>query len=56
VIVGPGDNGWTKPRAAGWLIEPRSILPALLLPHVERKKIVLEDPPEDVPEEEVPDE
>ncbi len=51
VIVGPGAHGWTKPRAAAWLIEPRAILPALLLPHVERLEIVLEDPPEDVPDE-----
>lgn len=55
VIVGPGDDGWTKPRAAAWLIEPRSILPALLLPHAERLEIVLEDPPEDVLEEDVSD-
>jgi integrative and conjugative element protein (TIGR02256 family) len=57
VIVGPGDDGWTKPRAAAWLIERRSILPALLLPHVERLKIVLEeDAPEDLLEENVSDE
>jgi integrative and conjugative element protein (TIGR02256 family) len=32
LIVGVGKRGWQHPRAAAWLIEPRRILPALLLP------------------------
>jgi integrative and conjugative element protein (TIGR02256 family) len=51
VIVGPGDNDWTHLRAAAWLIEPRRVLPALLLPHAERVEIVLEEPREGVLEE-----
>lgn len=51
VIVGPGDNGWRNLRAAAWLIEPRRVLPALLLPHAERVEIVLEEPREGVLEE-----
>jgi integrative and conjugative element protein (TIGR02256 family) len=42
VIVGPGGEGWQKPRAAAWLIETRRILPALLLPSLERLEIVME--------------
>lgn len=51
VIVGPGNKGWTNLRATGWLIEPRRVLPALLLPHPERIEIVLEEPHEGVLEE-----
>lgn len=42
VIVGPGEEGWQKPRVAAWLIETRRILPALLLPSIERLEIVME--------------
>ena len=45
VIVGPGTEGWQKPRAAAWLIETRRVLPALLLPSAERLEIVMETLP-----------
>jgi integrative and conjugative element protein (TIGR02256 family) len=32
IIVGPGDDGWNRPRAAAWLIEQRRLFPAFLLP------------------------
>jgi integrative and conjugative element protein (TIGR02256 family) len=48
VIVGSGDEGWRRPRAAAWLIETRRVLPALLLPSAERLEIVIEAlPPQD---------
>jgi integrative and conjugative element protein (TIGR02256 family) len=47
VIVGSGDSGWKRPRATAWLVGLRRILPALLLPGVDRLDIVLEEPPEE---------
>lgn len=44
VILGPGDDGWRKPRAAAWLIEPRRLLPALLLPTAAPITVVFESP------------
>ena len=42
VIVGPGEEGWARPRAAAWLIEPRRILSALLLPRAGRLELTVE--------------
>jgi integrative and conjugative element protein (TIGR02256 family) len=44
LIVGPGDEGWTKPRARAWLIEQRRFLPALLLPSAEPVHLTIEQP------------
>jgi hypothetical protein len=47
VIVGSNDGEWKKPRAAAWLIGLRRVLPALLLPGLDRLDIVLENSPID---------
>jgi integrative and conjugative element protein (TIGR02256 family) len=44
VIVGPHDSEWDRPRAAAWLIQPRRVLPALLLPTASQLEVVLERP------------
>jgi integrative and conjugative element protein (TIGR02256 family) len=49
LIVGPGEQGWAKPRACAWLIEQRRILPALLLPSAEPVDLTIE-PPQDLDE------
>jgi hypothetical protein len=42
VIVGPSEEGWARPRAAAWLIEPRRVLSALLLPRAGRLELTVE--------------
>jgi integrative and conjugative element protein (TIGR02256 family) len=42
LIVGPAEDGWARPRATAWLIEPRRLLPALLLPTAAPLTLVLE--------------
>jgi integrative and conjugative element protein (TIGR02256 family) len=42
LIVGPGDQGWTKLRARAWLIHERWLLPALLLPSAEPVDLTIE--------------
>lgn len=44
VIVVAGEDGWLRPKAAAWLIEPRRVLPALLLPRAELLKLTIERP------------
>jgi integrative and conjugative element protein (TIGR02256 family) len=44
VIIGPHDGRWENPRAAAWLIEPRRILSALLLPSAAPLAVVFENP------------
>jgi integrative and conjugative element protein (TIGR02256 family) len=53
LIVGPGDVGWGQPRATAWLIEPRRVLPALLLPSAVPLALTIERP-KDKPEAENP--
>jgi integrative and conjugative element protein (TIGR02256 family) len=48
VIVGPGEEGWTRPRATAWLIEPRRVLPALLLPTAASLTLLIESDADDL--------
>jgi integrative and conjugative element protein (TIGR02256 family) len=41
LIVGPGEEGWRKPQAAAWLIEPRRILPGVFRPSRQLIEVVL---------------
>jgi len=44
LIVGPGEDGWERPRLAAWLIELRRVLPALLHPSADRLQLTMEGP------------
>jgi integrative and conjugative element protein (TIGR02256 family) len=44
LIVGPGEDGWARPRARAWLIQERRMLPALLLPSAKPIGIKIEQP------------
>jgi integrative and conjugative element protein (TIGR02256 family) len=47
LIVGPGADGWERPRMAAWLVELRRVLPALLLPSAGRLELTIETPEHD---------
>lgn len=52
LIVGPDGDDWTRPRAVAWRIEPRRVLPAILLPTRERLPLTIESPSSTDPEDE----
>ena len=47
LIVGPRNDGWERPCATAWLIEPRRTLPTVLLPTAAPLTLVFEGTPED---------
>lgn len=48
LIVGASERGWQHPQATAWLIEPRRILPALLLPRAQLLDLAVAPPSETV--------